>query len=191
MEPQAANTAFDLHQHHSGLEEIMNLFHCNITLRAAFAAALLCATAAAAAPEIGEPAPALRGKLFTGEDFDLAQMRGKVVLINYYSSYAKHNAMEIGNLEALLEALQDRGFEIISLGVDRPQDRERVERMLGIYNIKGAMAAELEENGFGTGHRATTSFLVDRKGIVRSRETGGKTPLYFRDFVKPLIDEPQ
>ncbi|HUF20976.1 MAG TPA: redoxin domain-containing protein [Burkholderiales bacterium] len=169
----------------------MNLFRGNITLCAILTACFLCAGAAAAAPEIGEPAPALKGKLFTGEDFDLAQMRGKVVLINYYSSYTKHNAMEIGNLEALLEALQDRGFEIIALGVDRPQDRERVERMLGIYNIKGAMAAELEENDFGIGLRATTSFLIDRKGIVRSRETGGKTPLYFRDFVMPLIDEPQ
>jgi peroxiredoxin len=145
----------------------------------------------AAAPEIGEPAPPLKGRLFNGEEFDLAQMRGKVVLINYYSSYAKHSAFEIGNLEAFQEEFGGQGFEIVALGLDRPQYRERVERMLGIYNIKGAMAAELEQNGFGTSHRATTAFMVDRKGTVRSRETGGKTPLYFRDFVMPLLAEPQ
>lgn len=169
----------------------MNLLRWKVAYAAIFATLVLCAPAAPAAPEIGEPAPALRGELFSGERFDLAQMRGKVVLVNYYSSYAKHSAFEVGNLEAFYEDHHDQGFEIISLGVDRPQDRERVERMLGIYNLKGAMAAEMEENGFGTNHRGSTAFMIDRRGLVRSKQTGAKTPHFFRDYVMPLLAEPQ
>ena len=59
---------------------------------------LLAAWAAQALPLIGEPAPALKGKLFNGEELDLARMRGKVVLVNFYSSYCKFCAYEIGLL---------------------------------------------------------------------------------------------
>ncbi len=151
--------------------------------------ALLPISPARAVPEIGEPAPALKGTLFSGEAFDLAQMRGKVVLINYYSSYSKQSAFEIGSIEAFLEEYRDKGLVVIFIGVDRPQDRHRVERMVGIYNLDGIMSNELEENGFGDKYRVPRAFVIDRKGIVRSREFGGKTPFYFQNFVVPILEE--
>ena len=154
---------------------------------AAFAALMLCSVPAGAAAEIGEPAPALKGSLFSGEAFDLAALRGKVVLVNFYSSYCKHCAYEIGNVETFYEQNRDKGFEVIVIGVDALADRHRVERMIGIYNLKGTMAAELTENGFGPRFPTPTAFLVDRHGIVRSRHLGGKTPLYFREIVQPLL----
>ena len=71
---------------------------------------LLSAAAAWARPEIDQPAPALRGTLFSGYPFDLQKMRGKVVLVNFFSSYCKHCAYEIGNLEDFYEKHRDEGF---------------------------------------------------------------------------------
>ena len=150
---------------------------------------LLPALPAGAAPEIGEPAPALKGTLFSGQSFDLAQMRGKVVLINYYSSYSKQCAFEIGNIEAFVEEHRDKGLVVVYIGVDRPQDRHRVERMVGLYNLDGMMSNELDENGFGEKYRAPRAFVIDRQGIVRSHEFGGKTPVYFQKFLTPILDE--
>jgi alkyl hydroperoxide reductase subunit AhpC len=144
----------------------------------------------AAAPEIGAPAPALKGTLFSGEEFDLARMRGQVVLVNYFSSYCKHCAYEIGNVETFLEQNRDRGFVVIVIGVDRPEDRGRVERMVGLYNLKGIMIQDLAQNGFGAGYRTPTAFVIDRKGVLRSMQWGGKTPLYFRDVIVPVLAEP-
>jgi cytochrome c biogenesis protein CcmG, thiol:disulfide interchange protein DsbE len=155
------------------------------------AASLLGALPAVAAPEIDAPAPPLKGTLFSGEDFDLAQMRGKVVLVNYFSSYCKHCAYEIGNVETYLEENVARGLVIIYIGVDRPEDRGRVERMVGLYGLKGIMVQDLEENGFGPKYRTPTAFVIDRKGILRSMHRGGKTPIYFANFVNPILDEPQ
>jgi hypothetical protein len=31
--------------------------------------------------------------------------------------------------------------------------------------------------------------VVDRKGIVRSREYGGKTPIYFQKYLLPVLAE--
>jgi len=144
---------------------------------------------ASATPEVGDPAPALKGTLFSGKPFDLANQRGKVVLINYYSSYSKQCAYEIGNVEAFLEEYRDKGLVVVYIGVDRPQDRERVERMVKLYGLDGMMSNELEENGFGEKFRTPRAFVIDRKGIVRSREYGGKTPVYFQKFLLPELAE--
>lgn len=149
------------------------------------------ATAARAAPEIDMPAPALKGTLFSGESFDLSQMRGKVVLVNYFSSYCKHCAYEIGNVETYMEDNADKGLVVLYIGVDRPEDRGRVERMVGIYNLKGIMVQDLEANGFGEKYRTPTAFVIDRNGIVRSKQWGGKTPMYFATYLNPLLAEAQ
>jgi peroxiredoxin len=154
----------------------------------AFLLVLSAATFAAAA-EVGEPVPALKGTLFSGQAFDLAQMRGKVVLINFYSSYCSFCAYEIGNLETFYEKHRDEGFEVIVVGIDSLEDRHRVERMLGIYGLQGVMADDLEQSGFERKYPTPTAFVVDRNGIVRSRTRGAKQAYYFAEKVLPLLQE--
>jgi peroxiredoxin len=140
-----------------------------------------------AVPQIGEAAPALKGILFSGEKFDLAAMRGTVVLVNFYSSYCKFCAYEIGNIETYLENNRDKGFTVVMVGVDRIEDRARVGRMLGIYNLDGLMTDELEQSGFQKIYATPTAFVIDRHGILRSRGRGAKMPSWFREHVDPLL----
>ncbi len=153
--------------------------------------ALLVASPASAQPiaEIGEPPPALKGKLFSGQAFDLAQMRGKVVLVNFYSSYCSFCAYEIGNLENFYEQYRDQGFEVIVVGIDNLEDRARVERMLGIYGLPGVMADELEQSGFERKYPTPTSFVIDRDGLLRSQTRGAKQPFYYAEKVLPLLQQ--
>jgi len=148
-------------------------------------------TASAAVLEVGAPAPELKGTLFSGESFDLSQMRGKVVLINFYSSYCKFCAYEIGNVETYQENNVDKDFVVIVVGVDAIEDRHRVERMAGIYNLRGLMADELEQSGFANRYATPTTFVVDRQGILRSKSRGAKMPAWFRKHVDPLLAEPR
>jgi peroxiredoxin len=148
---------------------------------------LLAASAAWAMPEVDQPAPALKGTLFSGKPFDLREMRGKVVLVNFYSSYCKHCAYEIGNLETFYEQHREQGFEVVVVGVDALGDRHRVERMVALYGLQGVMADDLEESGFERRYPTPTAFVIDREGILRSRTKGSKTPHYFAEHVLPLL----
>jgi thiol-disulfide isomerase/thioredoxin len=148
---------------------------------------VLCCGVAAAQPAIDEAAPELKGTLFGGREFDLARMRGKVVLVNFYSSYCKFCAYEIGLLEAFYEEHRDEGFEVIAVGVDPPEDSPRVQRMLGIYNLPGTMVHELAACGFARRYPTPTAFVVDREGILRHRITGAKGPRHYREMILPLI----
>ena len=148
---------------------------------------LLAASAAWAMPEVDQPAPALKGTLFSGMPFDLKEMRGKVVLVNFYSSYCKHCAYEIGNLETFYEQHREQGFEVVVVGVDALGDRHRVARMVALYGLQGVMADDLEESGFERRYPTPTAFVIDREGILRSRTKGSKTPHYFAEHVLPLL----
>lgn len=148
---------------------------------------LLGATLAVAVVEIDQPAPPLRGTLVSGDKFDLADYRGKVVLVNFYSSYCRFCALEIGTLETFHDDLKDRGFEVIVIGVDALEDKGRVARMLGIYNLQGAMADELDETGFERRYPTPTAYLIDRDGIVRSKTTGPKTTSRMRELLGPYL----
>ena len=160
-----------------------------LAARLLFAAVLMFALRTHAAPELDQPAPALKGALFSGEAFDLAQMRGKVVLLNFYSSYCKYCAYEIGNLETIYEQHRTDGLEVIELGVDELTDRARVQRMLGIYHLPGTMVDELRENGFERRYPTPTAFLIDRNGILRHQQWGAKTAQYFKEILLPLLRE--
>lgn len=142
----------------------------------------------AAAVEMGEPAPPLKGTLVSGETFDLADYRGKVVLVNFFSSYCKGCAYEIGSLETFRDDFKDRGFEILVIGVDRPVDKARVARMLGTYNLQGAMASDLDECGFERSYPTPTAFVVDRDGVVREKLWGAKTLPRLRELLSPYLN---
>jgi len=150
---------------------------------------LIACTATAAAAELGEPAPALKGTFFSGQTFDLSQMHGKVVLVNFYSSYCSFCAYEIGNLENFYEQHRDQGFEVIVVGIDSLEDRHRVQRMLGIYGLPGTMADELAESGFERKYPTPTAFIIDRNGILRSRMRGAKQPYFYAEQILPLLQQ--
>ena len=148
---------------------------------------LLVSAAVQALPLIGEPAPALKGKLFNGETLDLERMRGKVVLVNFYSSYCKFCAYEIGVLEAFYEEHRGEGFEVVAVAIDAPEDRARAERMLGLYHLPGIMADDLTESGYARRYPTPTAFIVDREGILRHRITGAKSPHHYQELILPLL----
>ena len=77
-----------------------------------------------------------------------ADWRGKVVLVNFYSSYCRLCALEIGTIESAVEQYGARGLVVLMLGVDKLEDKARVARMLGIYNLQGAMVDDLTVTGF-------------------------------------------
>ena len=161
----------------------MNRFNC---LAAVF---FIACTASCPAVELGEAAPQLKGTLFSGQTFDLSQMRGKVVLVNFYSSYCSFCAYEIGNLETFYEQHRDQGFEVIVVGIDSLQDRHRVQRMLSIYGLPGTMADELAQSGFERKYPTPTAFVIDRDGILRSRTRGAKQPYFYAEQVLPLLQQ--
>jgi thiol-disulfide isomerase/thioredoxin len=74
----------------------------------------------------------LRGETLAGKTLDVTDMRGRVVLVEFWSTTCGPCIQEIPELKSIYRAYHDRGFEIIGIPLDR---------------FPGGLTTTLEEHG--------------------------------------------
>jgi thiol-disulfide isomerase/thioredoxin len=84
---------------------------------------------------VGKPAPAIQGFDLDGKPFDLAQAKGKVVLIVFWASWCLPCAAEIESLQAAEESYRGRGLRIVGINLDALPDQGRKLEMV-LPNIR-------------------------------------------------------
>ncbi len=121
----------------------------------------------------GDEAPSFSlPNLETGTPVSLADMRGEVVLVNFWATWCKPCEDEMPAMENLHQQLKDRGFELLALAVDESrEDVEVFQKRLGItFPIlldPGQVAArKYQTTGF------PESILVDSDGVIVERYVG-------------------
>jgi thiol-disulfide isomerase/thioredoxin len=61
-----------------------------------------------------------------GRAVDLAKLRGKVVLIDFWATWCVPCIAELPNVKQAYAAYHDRGFEVIGIALDRQADRQKL-----------------------------------------------------------------
>jgi peroxiredoxin len=131
---------------------------------AACAAALL--MTAAAKP--GEKAPALVLPTIDGRTLDLASLRGKVVVVNYWATWCPPCRGEMPALDAWYRARRDQGVEVIGVSADRPRDRDAVKSVMQPFAYPAGLEADAKADGFGRPMALPVTYVIDRQGVVRA-----------------------
>jgi thiol-disulfide isomerase/thioredoxin len=141
--------------------------------RARLAAALLSATAwfesLKAEPAINEAAPPLTIMTARGQKFDLAILRGKVVLVDFWATWCAPCLTELPVIEKFYRKHHPDGFEVIALSTDRPRDRQKMQRLIAKLPFDAALLQDADRNGFGTPEAVPVSYVIDAQGIVRDQ----------------------
>lgn len=71
---------------------------------------------------VGKPAPPIQGTDLDGKAFNLADEKGKVVLVVFWASWCLPNAAQVEWLAQAQEANRERGFRIVGINLDAAQD---------------------------------------------------------------------
>jgi thiol-disulfide isomerase/thioredoxin len=155
----------------------------------------LCAlrTLAADAPvRVGERAPALIVPTLDARVFDLAALRGKVVIVNFWASWCSPCRAEMPQLDAFYRRYHARGLELLGVSVDEPADRDEVVRIMKSFSYPAAIAAAAKVNDFGAPLAVPTTWIIDAHGIVRARLMAGNaiTSHSLEQAVLPLLAQP-
>ncbi|MBI5607956.1 MAG: redoxin family protein [Deltaproteobacteria bacterium] len=123
---------------------------------------------------VGKPVPAFKAKDSNGQEIDSAQFKGKVTLVNFFASWCGPCKKEFPELVNLQKEHKAKGFQVISIGVDREEGRS-LEFAKGFEAPWGIIAdAENELMGKFNVYSMPATFLVDRQGVVRFYDTGFK-----------------
>jgi len=68
-------------------------------------------------PEVGQIAPSIQEKTIHGQDFDIQDLRGKVVLIDFWGTWCPPCLAELPHLKEAYKKYHDKGFEIVSIAL--------------------------------------------------------------------------
>jgi peroxiredoxin len=141
---------------------------------AAIAAFAAVAIAAISALTLRKPAPEVRFSALSGGTFSTSELRGKVVLVNFWATYCASCVKEMPKIVATHQKFAPRGYETVAVAV-RQDNPERVARFAASRALPFRVA--LDRSGeaardFGNVRLTPMSFLIDRQGRVLRRYVG-------------------
>ncbi len=125
------------------------------------------------APKVKRPlAPDFALPGVDGKTITLSQLRGRVVLLDFWATWCAPCRLAIPHLNDLYKAYRTRGLEIIGVSLDTGS-RERVRRFatsMGIqYPIIIADDQVLKDYGISP---IPTTYLIDREGYISNKWVG-------------------
>jgi cytochrome c biogenesis protein CcmG, thiol:disulfide interchange protein DsbE len=143
-------------------------------------------TRARAAPAMDQPAPPLIATALDGQIFDLAKLRGKVILVNFWATWCAPCRREMPVLDAFYRHYREQGLELIGISVDFARDRAKMRKAAGAVSYPTTMANDIPVNGFGQPEGVPVTYVVDGEGVVRDKFIATPNKL-LHDVVIPLL----
>ena len=97
----------------------MKLFLRSAVLSALLLPVLVSAQQRLGGVAVGQVAPEIAMKSPTGDTLKLSQLRGKVVLIDFWASWCRPCRMENPNVKKVYDRFHNKGFEILGVSLDK------------------------------------------------------------------------
>jgi peroxiredoxin len=124
-------------------------------------------------PQEGFLAPDFTLTDLAGKSHTLSKLRGQVVLVNIWATWCGPCKREVPSLVRLYQSRQGKDFEILAVSVDRTSSAgvasfaQRYQMNFPVLlNPRGDVANEYWARSI------PSSFLVDRKGVIRWKVVG-------------------
>ena len=136
-----------------------------------------------------EPAPDVEFQTLAGKSFRLNELKGQVVLLNFWATYCIPCREEIPALNSLQNELAAKGLKVLGASLDDSIDgvntyqkevaKFEYEVLLGGSDAKVKFAQSV----------LPTTYLIDRQGRIRQKIIGARDKATWEAAVKPLLDE--
>jgi peroxiredoxin len=137
-------------------------------------------TGRAPAAEIGRAAPDFRLARLGGGELRLSDLRGKVVILNFWASWCGPCRQEMPEFVRLYAADQGRGLEIVA--VDLQEAEGPVRDFLDEFGARFPVAFD-RSGQVARAYRVNqlpVTLIVDRDGVIRATKYGPVTPEFLR-----------
>lgn len=136
-----------------------------------------------------EPAPQIELKNVTGVPFRLSDLRGRVVILNFWATWCMPCRSEIPELNDMSHELEGQGLSVVGvLWNDPDADIKAFQKEIKQdYSI--VVGEESAGDKFGGVQGLPTTFIIDREGRIRQKIYGSRSREVFEAIIKPLLAE--
>jgi len=133
-----------------------------------------------------------------GNTISLSDLKGKVVLLNFWGTWCGPCRKEIPDFINLSKKHKEDGLEIIGVTLTSGPP-ENIQSFADRWGINYKLLTDINGDetqtvtalyGQATGKRITgipTTFIIDRDGIIRQRYVGPRTEAIFYQDLKPYL----
>jgi thiol-disulfide isomerase/thioredoxin len=150
------------------LSPISRLLLVSLALAAAWSAA------PTAALDKGQPAPEIGLSDLSGKPIRLAELLGKVVLVDFWASWCAPCRESLPLLEKLAKNYRDKGFVVVGVNIDKSPELARSFLEKNKLSLTFPVVNDPKHEVAGRYGPPTmpSSYLVDRKGRVHGVHAG-------------------
>jgi cytochrome c biogenesis protein CcmG/thiol:disulfide interchange protein DsbE len=152
--------------------------------RIASTALALAALLALAADEAGQPAPRFRAKTTTGEQFNNASVKGKVVLFEFWTTWCQYCEAEAELVDDVAKEFADKG--LIVLAVDVLESDKKVKIYLADHPRSVPIVLTKDTN-LAAKYNAQSYpiyVVIDRDGNIAGEQRGAAGERGLRHLLK-------
>ena len=136
-----------------------------------------------------EPAPDVQFQTLAGAPFHLSELRGHVVLLNFWATWCIPCREEIPTLNSLQHDLEAKGLKVVGASLEDTVDGvnayQRDTRKFEYAVLIGGSEARAQFEP----PALPTTYLIDRQGRIRDKIIGARDRAGWEATVKPLLDE--
>jgi len=127
-----------------------------------------------AAGEVGSRLPDFSVKDLQGREISSADLRGKVVLIDFWATWCQPCKKEMPGYQKLVDSYGSRGFTVIGFKFDTMMDMEDPSLFAKKIGVRYPLAVAPDDlkQKFGGIEGLPTTMLYDRQGILRKKVIG-------------------
>ena len=127
--------------------------------------------------------------LESGEQMELEDYRGKVVILNFWATWCAPCLKEIPDLNRLQRNYADSGLVIVSLSDETKEVLENFEEQMPLATTSVMMppTADLPVPFRGAFNIRPASYVVDREGTVRRYVLGARSYAFFEEAILPYL----
>jgi cytochrome c biogenesis protein CcmG/thiol:disulfide interchange protein DsbE len=157
---------------------------------ATLALALVASSASAASIKVGQPAPNFDLVLVGGKHVHLSDLRGQVVVLNYWATWCVPCRTELPLLDSYYRAASKRGWPLKIFAV-ATEDSGPTYEMKPLFAVMAIPAAERIRGGpFADVTGLPTNYVIDKSGVIRYAKAGAFDLDELNSVLIPLLKEP-
>ena len=136
-----------------------------------------------------EPAPDVEFQTLAGQPFRIKELKGQVVLLNFWATYCIPCREEIPALNQLQSELQAQGLKVVGASLDdSAEDVNAYQAEVKKFEYQVLLGGSDAKVKYAQAVLPTT-YLIDRDGFIRQKIIGARDKAGWEAAVKPLLAE--